>query len=690
MRKNGKRLLISGILFLLMLPLGIRDAAAERKLKLDRASFFGDDGLETGSAIHVEEDKIYLAGSYSSHGSNLSALALAYPNPVRLGNSPLWSIHWTEQDEKGLPIGAAIFYAVTATPEGIYLAGKTWSENRRTSIPDEEHQSQGVLIKLPRSGGYAPVQWVSRLNLFPSNRGPEEFRAVAASKEETGLFLYLTGSASAWPYNRTAFLAKYNTDGKLEWSRKLSEEEKWQNASGTSAVIYRGFIYIAGYTTAKRPFVQDSSDSSLHSKFDEIPLYATIWKYDAAGKQIWTRVLSDHRLYSYTKPCKVAMAVSGKHLYLAGGKMNLLYRGSDVFITKLDFQGNVVWNSAWGEKRHDAATAIAARMDRILVVGWKSKILENPDFPPVPREDRDAFLLEVDKSYGSILSSQEYGGEFYDEAQGIYLSEEDVFVVGKSKSFNSLGLYDPSQNSNQEGDLMLLQYTGLSPVPIAIDIKPGELPNTISQKSKAKIPVAILSNSDFDATTELDQTSFTFGRAGGEPSLDACHSEDTNRDGLVDLVCDFKNPWRSVDPWGTAFREGDSEGILKGQTLAGEPLIGTDSVRVMPLRSDEELAVPPQPVEEPQAGPKTEVQVAQTFTTMADSLAKDGKVKEAIFRYDEALRIDPSSVDAHIHLGRALLKQGNVAEAARHFSEALRLDPHHSEARLELDTMRDH
>jgi len=109
-----------------------------------------------------------------------------------------------------------------------------------------------------------------------------------------------------------------------------------------------------------------------------------------------------------------------------------------------------------------------------------------------------------------------------------------------------------------------------------IDIKPGSDPNSINPKGKGTIPVAILSTADFDATTQVDKTSLTFGRTGGEPSLAFCtkSDEDVNLDGLLDIVCHFRTQL-------TGFQAGDTEGILKGKMVNGVAILGRDSVRIV-------------------------------------------------------------------------------------------------------------
>ena len=131
-------------------------------------------------------------------------------------------------------------------------------------------------------------------------------------------------------------------------------------------------------------------------------------------------------------------------------------------------------------------------------------------------------------------------------------------------------------NCNPAGVVFGGSLSFQSAIEVSIDIKPGSFPNSINSKSKGTIPVAILSTADFDAPTQVDRTSLTFGRTGDEASLAFCtrSDEDVNGDGLLDIVCHFRTHL-------TAFQVGDTEGILKGKTVGGVPIEGRDSVRIV-------------------------------------------------------------------------------------------------------------
>jgi hypothetical protein len=124
---------------------------------------------------------------------------------------------------------------------------------------------------------------------------------------------------------------------------------------------------------------------------------------------------------------------------------------------------------------------------------------------------------------------------------------------------------------------------------VPIDVKPDDFPNAINPASKGVIPVAILSTGDFDATTQIDRTSLTFGRTGDEDSLQLrgksgtpnCGVTDVNGDNMDDLVCHFHTV-------AAGFRSGDTKAILRGLTaeVNPRPFEGTDVVLIVPKDSE--------------------------------------------------------------------------------------------------------
>lgn len=120
----------------------------------------------------------------------------------------------------------------------------------------------------------------------------------------------------------------------------------------------------------------------------------------------------------------------------------------------------------------------------------------------------------------------------------------------------------------------------LSPVTeVAIRIRSGHTLNRISLYSHRKIPVAILSTKDFNAPSQVDQGSLTFGATGDEASFIGClrKAKDVNGDGLKDLVCRFSTKL-------AGFQCGDTVGILKAKMVDGMPIEGKNPVTIMPCK----------------------------------------------------------------------------------------------------------
>lgn len=125
------------------------------------------------------------------------------------------------------------------------------------------------------------------------------------------------------------------------------------------------------------------------------------------------------------------------------------------------------------------------------------------------------------------------------------------------------------------GAWLVVEYTTQPTQVVDLDIKPGSVPNSINRVAGGMIPVAVLSSAEFDVAT-LDFGSLTFGRTGAEASLAFCGPvlEDVNADGLPDAVCHF----RTAD---SCFLLTDTAGVLKGFTMDGMRVRGTDSVRIV-------------------------------------------------------------------------------------------------------------
>ena len=109
-----------------------------------------------------------------------------------------------------------------------------------------------------------------------------------------------------------------------------------------------------------------------------------------------------------------------------------------------------------------------------------------------------------------------------------------------------------------------------------IDVRPGKTTNFINPRSSGRVAVAILSTRSFDATTQVAQSSLTFGRTGSEESLAYCAKPriDVNSDGLPDLVCRFSTRQ-------SGFQAGNTVGVLRFTDTRGLPWEARDVISIV-------------------------------------------------------------------------------------------------------------
>jgi len=161
------------------------------------------------------------------------------------------------------------------------------------------------------------------------------------------------------------------------------------------------------------------------------------------------------------------------------------------------------------------------------------------------------------------------------------LADGPVFIgVSNYPRFFSTGGYTTS-TTVRNGDYKLV-ITGVTPEVkvVNIEVKPGATGEwaPINPKSRGKVPVAILSDADFDAL-KVDRKSLKFGKTGTEESLSRCgkDGEDVNNDCRPDLVCHFSNQAAEFDEY-------TAEGVLTGSLGDGTAIMGQAPLKVVPKK----------------------------------------------------------------------------------------------------------
>jgi hypothetical protein len=204
-------------------------------------------------------------------------------------------------------------------------------------------------------------------------------------------------------------------------------------------------------------------------------------------------------------------------------------------------------------------------------------IIDEGDFSIVPDS-----IVEVDgKTIITWSNVGQYVGD-YDHR----LAADETFTVSFTAGSSMGGVNLPVQVEGEaivyyldpDGDpqTMDIPQTYINVIfCVEIDIKPGSFPNAINPNNHGVVPVAILSNEDFDATT-VDPTTVRFGLDETEPvHKGSCgHIYDVDHDGDLDVVFHFKTSE-------TGIVKGDTSAYLTAYTYTGVPISGSDSVKTV-------------------------------------------------------------------------------------------------------------
>ena len=222
---------------------------------------------------------------------------------------------------------------------------------------------------------------------------------TAFSVEQTtdGGFIIGGQTTSYGAGSTDAFIAKYDTNGNLTWSRLLG---------AASADLYNRVRqttdggYIAGGTTAS--YGGGGNDG-------------LIAKYDSAGTLSWAKTwggASNDGVNDIIQTVDGGYATTGNTQSYGSGV-------SDVYIAKFDSAGTLSWSRTWGGTATDNGNAIVQAADGGFVLAARTLSYGNLD---------DAAIIKYDSS-GTLLWSRTWGGGSADSGRSVTQTTDGNFVL---------------------------------------------------------------------------------------------------------------------------------------------------------------------------------------------------------------------------------------------------------------------
>jgi hypothetical protein len=255
------------------------------------------------------------------------------------------------------------------------------------------------------------------------------------------------------------FLTKYDINGNVLWAKGsggTSNDIAWSvavDASGNS--IMAGSFYSANLTFGSTTL----TNAGLTDIF--------LTKYDANGNVIWAKSAGGTKDdYAYS----VAIDATG-NTYLAGvfvsstinfGTTTLTNIGSDdVFLAKYDVNGNVLWAKSAGGTSYDYAYSVAVDTsgNSYLAGYFESPAITFDTIILTNVGSDDIFLTKYDTS-GNVLWAKSSGGTGNDKANSVVVDAFGSIYLGGYFGSPSINFYTTTLTNAGNADIFLAKING--------------------------------------------------------------------------------------------------------------------------------------------------------------------------------------------------------------------------------------
>ena len=219
------------------------------------------------------------------------------------------------------------------------------------------------------------------------------------------------------------YLVKTDGNGIMEWSKTYGGGN-FDEAYAGQQTTDGGYI-MAGYTFS---YGQGLSDVYLV-------------KTDANGDTMWTRAYGGT---DYEEAYAVQQTTDGG--YIVAGQTRSFGAGEDdVYLLKIDGNGNLQWSQVLGGAGYDAGYAVQQTSDGgYMVAGYTWSIGQG---------DREFFMIKTDAN-GDTLWTKAYGDSNYDILFGVQQTTDGGYIaIGETWSFGQGGADMYLQKTDASGNL---------------------------------------------------------------------------------------------------------------------------------------------------------------------------------------------------------------------------------------------
>lgn len=337
----------------------------------------------------------------------------------------IWKTNWGGSEADGIE-------SIIATPDGGFAAlGHTNSND----IPGIEYKGNqdGVLIKYDKNGniewqkgfGDEYVEYISELLL--TNDG--NFVTVGVHSD-------LNDENRMEPYD--ILITTFDKNGNILLEKKYGGSEG-DDPSKIFLTKNNELIVFFNSTSTDLPGTE-------HKNFQD----TYMMKISASGEIIWITNFGGNGYDSV----EIVKETDNAFIIISCSNSSDIpgttyIGGIEALITKIDKNGNIIWQRIWGGTGNDYIWDISELYDgNYIMVGNSYSTDENK---MNNNGSADAFLIKYDKN-GNLLWQKNWGGSDFDNFQNVIVNN-NILVAGTTKSTDIEGL-----NLYGSTDIILLEY----------------------------------------------------------------------------------------------------------------------------------------------------------------------------------------------------------------------------------------
>ncbi len=240
--------------------------------------------------------------------------------------------------------------------------------------------------------------------------GTKDDEATAVALAPNGDIIVVGYTYSFGAGDGDVWVLRLDADGNVKWQKTYGG--KYRDEANAVALAPNGDIIVAGWTDSFRAGYAD----------------AWVLRLDSEGNVKWQKAYGGSY---YDGAYAVALAPNGD-IIVAGWTLSFGAGGSNVWVLRLDENGNIRWQKTYGGSGDDEAYAVAvANNGDIIVAGYYGANWGG--------SGGDVWVLRLD-SEGNVKWQKTYGGGSDDEATAVALAPNgDVIVAGYTYSFGAYG-----------------------------------------------------------------------------------------------------------------------------------------------------------------------------------------------------------------------------------------------------------